>query len=174
MEKPALLLCPFCGGNPIHHMSDPVFHEDSSVRCQQCGVVVLADKTDGHGLYNVVADWNRRTAPQPTLPPSPEDEILPSPRRRAEMLFMLEAPAGVNTDRLDDATLAILTLSILQNDHPGLPGIQVDPEFDLLTLARLYAKGFLATEPHAPVHAIWLTPEGARRAHELFRKLFCD
>jgi hypothetical protein len=75
---------------------------------------------------------------------------------------------------LDNATLAILTLSISQNDHPGLSGIQVDPEFDLPTLARLHDKGFLATEPHPPVNAIWLTPEGARRAHELFRKLFCD
>lgn len=78
MEKLNLLPCPFCGGHPAHYTPDPVLHEESSVRCQQCGVVVVAGGAGSQGFYDVVGDWNRRAAPAmevrdwSSLPKTPE------------------------------------------------------------------------------------------------------
>ena len=82
-------------------------------------------------------------------------------------------PVQLSTERLDEAVLALLSLCIL-SALPGQPGIQADPGFDYDSLKRLHAQGYLAACPHHPIHTIWLTPEGARRSRELFRKLFCD
>jgi Lar family restriction alleviation protein len=159
METLELLPCPFCGGRAKLFQSDSRFDHAPTVECQNCGA-----KVSGQGFepQKAQSNWNRRASS------SPPDL---APKRGA----LSEAPpaATTDTDKLDDATLAILTLSIIDEETGNRPGIQVDPEFDLPTLARLYDKGFLATKPHPPVNAIWLTPPGMARARELFCKLFC-
>lgn len=149
MEKPDLLTCPFCGGKAEAFASQRRYNFMTAVECTSCGA-----NTGPVGLKFVEAaeKWNRRGTCQPA------NSGLPA--------------GNTNTEKLDDVTLAILSLSILENDHPSHPGIQVDPKFDSLTLERLHAKGFLATEPHPPVNVIWLTPEGEHRARELFKKYF--
>jgi len=61
MENLALLDCPFCGGQPVYNTSDPTFHEDASVRCQKCGVVVLTGYTSAPTEEGVGSKWNRRS-----------------------------------------------------------------------------------------------------------------
>lgn len=84
-------------------------------------------------------------------------------------------PKEFKPDKLDNAVLAMLSLCILDDEIGSNPGIQADPGFDYEALQRLHAKGYLAARPSiSSDRPVWLTPEGARRARELFRKLFCD
>ncbi len=88
---------------------------------------------------------------------------------------IVERPEGLKQAKLDDAVLALLSLCINDNEIGSKPGIQANPGFDYETLKRLHAKGYLASPPSIlPDRPVWLTPDGARRARELFRELFCD
>lgn len=88
---------------------------------------------------------------------------------------IFEEPKGLNPDKLDDAVLAMLSLCITDEEIGNKAGIQADPGFDWNSLERLHKQGFLATPPNILAdRPIWLTPEGVRRARELFRKTFCD
>jgi len=72
--------------------------------------------------------------------------------------------------KIDDAVLALLHLTSFQ-DRPGdLPRAWKGHDWD--TLARLHAKG-LISDPVGKAKSVVLTEEGARRAEQLFRQLFC-
>jgi hypothetical protein len=82
---------------------------------------------------------------------------------------------SLDSEKLDDAVLAMLSLGIIDDEIGSKPGIQAEPGFDYDALERLHAKGFLAAPPHTlSDRPVWLTPEGARHARELFRKMFCN
>lgn len=70
-------------------------------------------------------------------------------------------------DKVDDATLALLHLGLTRTPTGG----RAWKAFDLQTLARLHQKGWIA-EPRIKDITIEMTPAGARRAEELFRKYF--
>ena len=70
-------------------------------------------------------------------------------------------------DKVDDATLALLHLGLSRTPTGG----RAWKAFDLQTLARLHQKGWIAA-PRTRDITIEMTPEGAQRAEELFRKHF--
>ena len=97
-----------------------------------------------------------------------------SPLRSPTMKRNANNPPTPNPDKLDDAVLAMLSVCIIDDEIGNRPGIQTQEGFNYESLIRLHKKGYLATCPHHPINAIWLTPEGARRARELFRQMFCE
>src|SRR6266542_1376824 len=111
----------------------------AAVECQSCGA-----NTGPAGITRdeVVLRWNRRAA---------------SSVKGDSAVFALDL------DKLDDAVLAMLSLCIINDEIDERPGIQAEDGFDYQSLVRLHKQGYLATKPNLPIHAIWLTPEGARR-----------
>jgi Lar family restriction alleviation protein len=146
--EPELLPCPFCGGGAEFVATQRRYDFMAAVECQSCGA-----NTGPAGITRdeVVLRWNRRASTTVTA----DSDV-----------------STLDLDKLDDAVLAILSLCIINDEIAERPGIQAEDGFDYESLVRLHKKGYLATEPHPPIHAIWLTPEGARRGRELFRKLF--
>ena len=72
-------------------------------------------------------------------------------------------------DKLDEATLALLALGLSRTPTGG----RAWKAFDLQTLERLHRKGWLAA-PRIKDISVELTPAGAAKAEELFRKFFQD
>ena len=71
---------------------------------------------------------------------------------------------AIDTDRIDDAVLALLWLT-LHGERRAWKG------FDWATLARLHAKGLIA-DPVNKAKSVVLTDDGLRLAEERFRALF--
>ena len=71
---------------------------------------------------------------------------------------------GIDTDRIDDAMLALLWLGL----HDGMRAWK---SFDRAVMDRLHAKG-LIHDPVSKAKSVVLTPEGLARSKHLFEKLF--
>ena len=149
-EEPGLLPCPFCGGRAEFVATQRRYDFTAAVECQSCGA-----NTGPGGITR--------------------DEVVPRWNRRASTAVTADSAVSVvDLDKVDDAVLAILSLSIIDDEIGERPGIQAEDGFAYESLVRLHKKGYLAAEPHPPIHAIWLTPDGARRGRELFRKMFSN
>ena len=70
----------------------------------------------------------------------------------------------IDTDRIDDAVLALLLLGL----HDGC---RVWKGFDWEAMNRLHNKG-LISDPVGKAKSVVLTEEGQRRAERLFEELF--
>lgn len=70
----------------------------------------------------------------------------------------------IDTDRVDDATLALLSLG-LHDDVRAWKG------FDWDALNRLHEKG-LILDPVGKAKSVVFTPAGLKRSEKLFRELF--
>ena len=70
-------------------------------------------------------------------------------------------------DKVDEATLALLYLSMSRTPAGG----RAWKALDLQTLARLHQKGWIA-EPRIKDISVAVTPDGAQKAEEFFRKYF--
>ncbi len=69
-----------------------------------------------------------------------------------------------DTDRIDDAVLALL--------HLGLHGRgRAWKDFDWGAMTRLFEKGFIC-DPEGRAKSVTLTEEGLKRSKKLFRELF--
>ena len=76
-----------------------------------------------------------------------------------------------NLDKIDDAVLALLHLTSFRERAGELPRAWKGHDWD--ALGRLHGKGCLS-DPVSKAKSVVLSEEGARRAEELFHKLFCD
>ena len=70
-------------------------------------------------------------------------------------------------DKVDETTLSLLFLGLTRTPTGG----RAWKAFDLQTLERLHRKGWLAA-PRIKDISVELTPAGAAKAEELFRKFF--
>lgn len=70
-------------------------------------------------------------------------------------------------DKIDEATLALLYLGMSRTPEGG----RAWKGFDLQTLTRLHQKGWIA-EPKIKDITVCVTPEGVKKAEELFRRFF--
>jgi hypothetical protein len=71
---------------------------------------------------------------------------------------------AINTDKIDDAALALLWLTL----HDGCRAWK---GFDWDVLGRLHDKGMI-NDPVGKVKSVVFTPEGLERAKTLFKELF--
>ena len=71
---------------------------------------------------------------------------------------------SLNTDKIDDAALALLYLT-LHDEYRAWKG------FDRGVLGRLHDKGMIH-DPVGKVKSVVFTPEGLERAKELFETMF--
>lgn len=72
--------------------------------------------------------------------------------------------AGADLDRIDDAVLALLRLTL----HDG---VRAWKGFDFEVMERLHDKGYIL-DPRGKSKSVVLTGEGLARSNELFEKLF--
>lgn len=73
-------------------------------------------------------------------------------------------------DKVDECTLALLHL--VYADKPDKDGsVRVWKSFDWDTMNRLHEKE-LISDPVNKNKSVWLTPEGARQAEQLFERFF--
>ena len=70
----------------------------------------------------------------------------------------------VDNDRIDDATLALLLLTLDDNGRAW-------KSFDWETMNRLHEKGFIS-DPKGKQQSVALTEEGQARAVALFQEMF--
>ena len=70
-------------------------------------------------------------------------------------------------DRVDEMTLALMCLGMSKE----LAGGKAWKGFDIGAIDRLHKKGWIA-EPKGKAIYVKLTPEGVRKAEELFKKHF--
>jgi len=71
-------------------------------------------------------------------------------------------------DKVDEYTLALLYLVIHDEDEHGARAWK---GFDWDTMSRLYDKGFIGN-PVSKGKSVTVTPEGCRKAKELFERYF--
>ena len=71
---------------------------------------------------------------------------------------------GINTDKIDDAALALLYLTLHDNARAW-------KGFDWGVLGRLHDKGMIG-DPVGKQKSVVLTEEGLRRSKELFETMF--
>ena len=84
---------------------------------------------------------------------------MAGPERRRK-----ERGLEIDTDRIDDAVLALLQLGL--HDHG-----RTWKGFDREAMNRLHAKGFIS-DPVGKAKSVALTEEGQRRSEQLFGALF--
>jgi hypothetical protein len=77
----------------------------------------------------------------------------------------------VDTDRIDDAVLALLFYGAWKEKGFPDPVLGSWKGFDWDAMNRLYEKGMI-DNPVSKAKSVWLTDEGAKRAEALFDKLF--
>ena len=70
----------------------------------------------------------------------------------------------INTDKIDEATLALLYLGLHEQYRAW-------KSFDWDAMGRLYERGFIS-DPVGKSKSVMLTDEGLRESEQLFRKLF--
>ena len=75
-----------------------------------------------------------------------------------------------NLEKIDDVVLALLHLTSFREHKGDLPRAWKGHDWD--ALGRLHAKGYIS-DPVGKAKSVVLSEEGARRAEELFVKLFC-
>lgn len=73
----------------------------------------------------------------------------------------------IDTDKIDDAVLALLWLTL--HDLDGMPRAWKGHDWD--AMGRLHEKGMIS-DPVGKAKSIVLTEEGLRRSEELFRTMF--
>ena len=73
---------------------------------------------------------------------------------------------AINTDRIDEAVLALLYLGLHDNGRAW-------KGFDWDAMNRLHEKGMISN-PVSKAKSVVLTEEGEREAERLFNKLFTD
>ena len=73
-----------------------------------------------------------------------------------------------DTDKVDEAVLALLALTLHQEDEYGARAWK---GFDWNALNRLYEKGLIG-DPVSKAKSVVLTPEGLAQSRELFGRLF--
>jgi len=78
-----------------------------------------------------------------------------------------------NPDKIDDAVLALLHLTSFREGSGQFKITRAWKGHDWDALGRLHAKGFIS-DPVGKDKSVALSEEGASRAEELFRRLFCD
>jgi hypothetical protein len=71
-------------------------------------------------------------------------------------------------DKIDEVTLALLSLGIHQEDAYGARAWK---GFDWDTLNRLHQKGYIG-DPVNKSKSVVMTPEGVEKSRELFEKYF--
>jgi hypothetical protein len=71
-------------------------------------------------------------------------------------------------DKVDELTLALLYL-VMHDEREGVA--RAWKGFDWDTMNRLYEKGFIGN-PIGKAKSVGMTPEGSRKAKELFEKHF--
>ncbi|QNG47738.1 DUF6429 family protein [Sphingobium yanoikuyae] len=76
----------------------------------------------------------------------------------------------VDTDKIDEAVLALMFLT-LHNEDRLFGTVRAWKSFDWDALDRLHAQGMIL-DPVGKAKSVVLTPEGRRRSEELFRRLF--
>jgi hypothetical protein len=76
----------------------------------------------------------------------------------------------VDTDRIDDAALALLLLGVCQKD-PFSGALRTWKSFDWGVMNRLHEKG-LIDDPVSKAKSVWLTEDGVKRAEAVFDELF--
>jgi Domain of unknown function (DUF6429) len=70
-------------------------------------------------------------------------------------------------NKVDEAVLALLTLTM----HQDGPNVRAWKGHDWETMDRLYDQGYIS-DPKSKAKSVELTPEGVRKAKELFTQLF--
>jgi len=78
-----------------------------------------------------------------------------------------------NTDKIDDAVLALLYLTSFGDGSGPLKVTRAWKGHDWSALNRLHAKVCIS-DPVGTAKSVMLAEEGARRAEELFQRLFCE
>ena len=78
---------------------------------------------------------------------------------------MSEQEPEIDTDRIDDAVLALLWLGLHEDSR-------VWKSFDWDAMNRLHEKHFIS-DPVGKAKSVVLTKEGEKRSEGLFRELFC-
>jgi hypothetical protein len=82
----------------------------------------------------------------------------------AEVIMEPDTDTDINTDRIDEAVLALLWLGLHEDDR-------VWKSFDWEAMNRLHEKGFIS-DPVGKAKSVRLTEQGARRSEELFEQMF--
>lgn len=81
----------------------------------------------------------------------------------------MDAKPPIDTDRVDDAVLALLFLGLCERDRiSGLA--RAWKSFDWAAMERLHQKG-LIQDPVSRAKSVWFTAEGLQRAEALFYAL---
>src|SRR5437773_6661802 len=106
-SEPELLPCPFCGGRARFSETPRAYDFQQAIECESCGANT---GPTGVGREEVVLFWNRRVA-APVAKPA-------------------RTPAVPNTNNLDDAVLAMLSVCIINNEIGDRPGIHAEEGFD--------------------------------------------
>ena len=75
---------------------------------------------------------------------------------------------GYNKDKVDDFTLALLYLVMHDEDENGARAWK---GFDWETMNRLHSKGYIS-DPVSKAKSVFVTPEGWKKAKELFKLYF--
>ena len=82
-------------------------------------------------------------------------------------LLASKAKMGIDTDKIDEAVLALLYLTSFQDKV----GTAAWKSHDWDAMNRLHEKGYISN-PVSKAKSVRLTEEGTVKAEELFRKLF--
>jgi hypothetical protein len=86
------------------------------------------------------------------------------------MEALMHPEPEVDTDRIDDAVLALLFLGICHRDRDS-GTVRAWKSFDWEAMSRLHEKGLIG-DPVSKAKSVWLTHEGLKQAEALFLKLF--
>jgi hypothetical protein len=78
-----------------------------------------------------------------------------------------------NTDKIDDAVLALLHLTSFTEGKGELAFTRAWKGHDWEALNRLHEKG-LISDPKSKAKSVGLSKEGNQKAEALFQRLFCD
>ena len=73
-----------------------------------------------------------------------------------------------NTDKVDEAVLALLHLTSFKSET----GVRAWKGLDWAALERLHGKGYIGN-PKSKSKSVVVTDEGAKQSEEFFKKHFC-
>jgi hypothetical protein len=82
----------------------------------------------------------------------------------------MDPKLSLDTDRIDDAVLALLLLGICDRDRFS-GAARAWKSFNWDAMDRLHEKG-LIDDPVSKAKSVWITEEGMQRAEALFQELF--
>ncbi len=81
--------------------------------------------------------------------------------------------AKVKLDRLEEATLALLTLTTFEDSFNGITNTRAWKNHSWEIMDSLHEAGFISN-PKGKARSVMLTPEGLAEAKRLFSELFDD